>query len=165
MTKVRTPLTIAHAVTKIAGLIGHDAAGEVCRCKARLIYAWSDPECRKRPTLEQSIALDVAYRVAGGEGAPIHEAYAELVGLHVRQITADCRALRAEIGDAARETGEAIGCSLDVVDGNASPIVIHRALSQAEEARAATTALVRRLKSFLPFGAGPIAGIIGGTHD
>ncbi|WP_395391431.1 hypothetical protein WBP07_12515 [Novosphingobium sp. BL-8A] len=79
MTKRRAPLTIDAALARIAGQIegGWNAMAEaVGRKSGSIVRAWGDPDRREQIPLPDAIALDMAYRAAGGEGAPIFETYA-----------------------------------------------------------------------------------------
>ncbi|HEX8554360.1 MAG TPA: phage regulatory CII family protein [Sphingomonas sp.] len=164
MTKLRVPHSWADATTRIAGLLGYEAAGHVVGRSDRTIYEWANPESATRPTLEQMLALDAAYIAAGGQGAPFLDAHAHQLDLVVVAAKADCRELVEEVGEAAIECGEAMAAALTVSVGNAPPIEVHRALAHASEAGAAIAAVERRLSSFLPTGTGPTAGNTGGTH-
>lgn len=77
MTKLRPPLSIDAALARIAGLLdrGWEQMAEVTGRKIGMIRAWADPQRRERIPVEDAIALDLAYRRAGGEGAPIFECY------------------------------------------------------------------------------------------
>ncbi len=158
MTKLRTPLTFADALTRIVGTIGYAPAATLVGRSERCIYDWADPDSTAKPTLDQALALDAAYRAAGGDGAPILEAYSHQLDVQIAALTADRRELLEEAADAVRECGEAVAAAITVSASNASPLQTHHALTQATEAHTATGALVRRLTSFLPFGAGPGAG-------
>jgi hypothetical protein len=158
MTKLRVPHTWAEAATRVAGELGYAEAGLVVGRSERTIYEWANPDTATRPSLEQMIALDAAYIAAGGEGAPFLAAHAHQLDLTSAALTADRSALVEAVQTTARECGEAIDAALTVSAPNASPIETHRALVQANEAHQATGALVQRLTSFLPAGAGPSAG-------
>lgn len=161
MTKQRQPLTFADAVTRIAGLLTVAGAARVVRRSERCLRDWSDPGTLTCPSLEQGLTLDRAWRTAGGEGAPILEAYAFMLGIQVREDPASCAALGVDIAHAARECGEAIATGIAITQPGAHPAAVHHALIQAEEARGALGAMLQRLKSFLPRGAG-LPGEFGG---
>lgn len=77
MTKPRPPLSIDAALARIAGQLerGWESIAEVTGRKNGLVRAWGDPARRERLPVDDAIVLDLAYRAAGGEGAPIFEAY------------------------------------------------------------------------------------------
>lgn len=164
MTKPRTPLTLPHAVTKIVGLLGAPAAAEAAGRGTRLVYNWMDPDSDDAPSVPQAMALDLAYRAAGGDGAPIFEFYAELLGEHYAQLAACQMQLADNLAAASREFGEASEATIAVIKPNAGPREIHHAMTQVEEAHDAIGTLRRRLKSFLRIGAGPV-GKAGGSHQ
>lgn len=164
MTKPRVPLTVPHAVTKVVGLIGAAAAAEAADRSTRMVYNWMDPDSDDAPTVLQAMALDLAYRAAGGDGAPIFELYAELLGEHYAQLAACQMQLADDLAIASKEFGEAAEATIAVVKPNAGPREIHHAMTQVEEAHSAVGTLLRRLKNFLPFGAGPGAAKAGGAQ-
>ncbi len=161
MTKQRQPLTFADAVTRIASLLSVAGAARVVRRSERCLRDWSDPGTLTCPSLEQGLALDRAWRAAGGEGAPVLEAYAFMLGVQVREEPASCAALGADIAHAARECGEAIATGIAIAQPGARPAAVHQALVEAEEARGAIGLMIARLKLFLPRGAG-LPGEFGG---
>lgn len=165
MTQRRTPLTFADAMTRVAGAIGYPEASRIVSRSDRCVRSWSEPDGAKRPTIEQALRLDLAFRLAGGEGAPFRDAFDHQLGLAVSHATA-CRAeLTNDIAEFAQETGEAVAASLALVDPAASPLIAHRALVEAEQARRAADALVTRVTKFLPHGTGSHAGNTGGDHQ
>lgn len=165
MTKLRTPLTFADAMMDVAGVIGWVGARKVVGKSDRLLRRWSEPDQAAVPSLTQALALDRAYRVAGGEGSPFLEALAHQIDVQVAAVTADHRELIDEAAEVARECGEAVAAAIAVSSGHATPLATHHALAQANEAHTAIGALVRRLTSFLPFGTGSDTGKAGGTHE
>ncbi|PZQ56246.1 MAG: hypothetical protein DI555_06430 [Novosphingobium pentaromativorans] len=79
MTKRRAPLTIDAALARIAGQLegGWNAMAESLGGKSpSIVRAWGDPDRREQIPLCDAIALDVAYREAGGDGAPLFETFA-----------------------------------------------------------------------------------------
>ncbi|MDB5663425.1 MAG: hypothetical protein JWN59_1763 [Sphingomonas bacterium] len=164
MTKLRTPLTFAQAVTRIAGLIGFDGAARVVDRKERIVRLWSEPDSGRSPTLDQARNLDAAYRAAGGEDAPLLDAYAFQLEVQVAVQDVCRRDLLQTIEEASRDAGEAISCSVAILDPAATPAQFHRALAEVEEAHGALSRLKRRITSFLPFGAGPTATKMGGSQ-
>ncbi|MCD2325321.1 hypothetical protein LQ953_14965 [Sphingomonas sp. IC-56] len=100
----------------------------------------------------------------GGQGHPLLETYAQLLDVQITDQLACQRALADDLARVLRECGEAAGATIVVTQPGASPRDIHRALAETEEVHSATGAMLRRLKSFLPFGAGPNAAKAGGAH-
>lgn len=150
MTKLRAPLSFSQAITRVAGLIGWDEAARVTRRAKRTVRHWSESDRHGTPTLDQAFALDRAYLAAGGEGAPILECYARQLDVAVAQSFASRAALADDIAATARESADAISCSIHVTQPGATPTAIHRAIAETEEASGAMTRLLGRLKSFLP---------------
>jgi hypothetical protein len=164
MTNPRTPKTFADAMTRVAGLLTWEVCAKLVKRSTRCVRNWSEPACAKRPTVDQALILDAAYQREGGEGAPFREAYEFLLDVRVTEQTACQRALADEIATFALESGEAISFSMAITHSNASPAAVHRAVAEATHAHTASAALLRRLASFLPFGAGSHAGKLGGTQ-
>ncbi len=162
MTDLRLPSTFAHAVTRIAGLLRWDGAAAVVGRRERSVRRWSEPRGVAHLSIEAALALDAAWAAAGGEGAPLLEAYAAQLELTVAARTACHRSLADELATAMTEDGEAAAAALAIILPGATPNAIHRALLQADEAETAWSAVKRRLASFLKPGAGP--GNPGGTQ-
>lgn len=74
MNKRRTPFTVEHAITQVIGLLGQDGFEEATGKSWSLGTKWSDPDNPARPSPEQIILLEIAYRQHGGRGSPILEA-------------------------------------------------------------------------------------------
>lgn len=75
MTKVRAPLTFERALVRIADLIGWDGMGALIGKAARTVMDYSDPDTQTGVSLADAYALEEAYRLAGGEGAPISDCW------------------------------------------------------------------------------------------
>lgn len=161
MTKRRTPLTFPDAVTRVAGVLTFAGMAQLLSRSDRCVRNWSDPESSASPSLAQALALDAAYRLAGGDGAPILEAYAFQLDAQIAALSACTTALAADLGVAARECGEAISSVVAVTQGNATPAEVHCALVESEQARSALAQVIERLKSFLSRGAAPRGDISG----
>jgi hypothetical protein len=164
MTKVRAPLTFAQAITRIAGVLGWPAMARLTGRTERTVRYWSEDDQDGCPTLNHAFKLDLAYRAAGGEGAPILESYAAQLDVAAADLPACRTDLTTTVGLVAREVGEAVYHALAVAAPGASPAMVHRAIIESEEAQGHLSALVRRLASFLnPAGvAGP--GTRGGAQ-
>lgn len=163
MTKARIPVTFPNAITRIAGLITFEDAAQIVGRSDRCVRDWSDPLSSALPALDQALALDAAYRAAGGEGAPIAETYAAMLDAQLAAETACCAALTEDIARAASEFGDAVAAGLAVTGEGCGTITIRVAMQEAEQAHSATGAMLRRLHSFLPGGAGLRGGKTGGV--
>lgn len=164
MTHLRAPLTFADAMTKVAGLIGYEAAAKMSGRATRTIYAWANPTTKTVPPIDQALAFDGAFRAAGGEGAPFLDAFTFQLGLVVERQDACARALVADVGAVSRETGEAIAAALTLTSSTASPLDAMRAFAEVTQAADAIDALQGRIASFLPSDAGSDAGMSGVTR-
>ncbi len=154
MTKPRTPLTFPDAVTRVAGVLTFAAMAKLLKRSDRCVRNWSDPGTGASPSIVQALALDAAYRLAGGEGSPILEAYASQLDAQLAALTACTSALAGDLGIAARECGEAISSAVAVTQPGASISQVHCALVESEQARSALAQVIERLTSFLSRGAG-----------
>jgi hypothetical protein len=109
MTKHRAPLTIDAALARIAGQLPAgwpDMAAFLGR-KQSLVRAWGDPERREKIPMADAVQLDVAYRAAGGDGAPLYETYGWQLEEAGMFRFADEIALGRLTATAIREGGEA----------------------------------------------------------
>ena len=109
MTKRRAPLSIDAALARIAGHIpgGYAEMARILDRSERLVRAWGDPERRERMPIDDAIALDLAYRAAGGDGAPVFEAYAEKLRNDGLTWFADEVALGRHVAGMIKECAEA----------------------------------------------------------
>jgi hypothetical protein len=164
MTLPRTPDTAAGAIVRIVGLIGYTAAAAVVGRKVTCVRDWTNEATTSCPSFAQALALDAAFIAAGGENAPLHDAYAAQLEIELDVRTACTRTLSSEVATAARECGEFIAASLSVCQAGHSPNDVQRALLEADEAESRVAAVKRRLFSFLKTGAGPV-GKAGGSHQ
>jgi hypothetical protein len=149
MTKVRAPLTFSLAITTIVGLIGWEEAARLTGRATRTVRHWSESDLKGSPTLDQAIALDRAFLEAGGGFAPILESYARQLAVTLSDAMACRLGLANDIEAASRESAEAIGSSIHVMQPGASLTDIHRAIAETEEASTYMARLLGRLKSFL----------------
>lgn len=161
MTKPRASLSFALAVTSVIGLIGWPEAARITRRAVRSVRHWGDEQRNVTPTLAQAIALDRAFMEAGGGYAPILESYARQLDLSLTPSMACRAALGDDIAAFSKETADAIGASIQIIQPGASPTAVHRAIAETEEASAKVARLLGRLKSFLP-GNGAAQGLSGG---
>jgi hypothetical protein len=109
MTKRRPPLSIDAALARIAGQLegGWETMATATGRKDRTVRNWGDPDTPEQIPLDCAIALDLAYQEAGGEGAPLWEAYTLKLELAEIERFADRHALGRRAVDVIRECGEA----------------------------------------------------------
>ncbi|MDR3408448.1 MAG: hypothetical protein P4L68_08120 [Methylovirgula sp.] len=109
MTKRRAPLSVDAALARIAGHIpgGYAEMARVLDRSERLVRAWGDPERRERMPIDDSITLDLAFRAAGGEGAPILEAYRAMLEAEGMDWFAEGIALARHAATMIKECSEA----------------------------------------------------------
>lgn len=164
MTKPRPPLSFSQAITRVVGIVGVDEAARVVNRSVSLVQKWTDRDSGKAPNLHQSLALDTAFRVGGGDGAPILESYTLQMDVALADRFADSFAIARCLASLSQEHGEAIGAALHAIQPGAPAGAIHRAIAESEQSVSAAIQLVALLKSFLTSGAGPVA-MGGGTTE
>lgn len=137
MTKLRPPLSVGAALARIAGLIPGDYA-EMARLTGKrgdsLVRAWGDPARRERIPLEDAITLDLAYRRAGGQGAPLFECYGAKLDAEGVSWFADEIALARHAATLIRECGDAEAAVVLAAQPGATARDRQHALREIEEA-------------------------------
>ncbi len=141
MTKPRLPLTAYRALTRIADRIGWDGCASVISKTEWTIRKYADPDTEREISLQDAMRLDLAYRRAGGEGAPLFETYAARLELDLAPALPDDD-LFVTSGRAARESGEALDHTLHYATGQGDHA---RALREVSEAIEAWTAILHKL--------------------
>lgn len=153
MTKRRPALTIELALETVGVRIGWDEVARLAGFEQRTVRNWSDPDTTPRPedviSLALSMKLDVAYRQAGGEGAPMLQSYALRLDTETAAACADVRERAKRIAKAAKETGEALEAQILANLPGASPAAQELAKRETEQAIGALTNTLPNL------GAGP----------
>lgn len=83
MTKHRPPLSDDAALARIAGTMrdGWATMATLTGRTARTVRNWGDPDTAESVPFDCMLILDIAFREAGGIGAPLHEAYTAQLGL------------------------------------------------------------------------------------
>jgi hypothetical protein len=114
MTKLRPPCSPELALTRIAGVIGWRRVAEIARHGERAVRKWSDPDCQPNAadkiTLEIAHRLDLAYRAAGGEGAPMLQCYALRLETEMAELPG--AELAQSVAVTAKEAGDAIAAGI-----------------------------------------------------
>jgi len=75
MTYARAPLTFEAALDMIVARIGQRTALSVVNRARRTVADWSNPHHTASVPIEAALALDGAWRAAGGAGAPLLDTY------------------------------------------------------------------------------------------
>lgn len=78
MTLPRDPVSFAAALATIEKRLGSDVVRRIASRAQRTIDDWRHPETRRTPPIETALALDCAWRAAGGAGAPMFDTYRRL---------------------------------------------------------------------------------------
>lgn len=147
MTKERAPLTIERAIVRIESLLGWARMAEIAGKEERTVRNWSDPDTGATIPLGVAIKLDVAYRAAGGDGAPLFQCYALRLEADTAEACADSRRLVELTALAAKEGGEAIAAFIVAAQPGATPQLKARAELEAEEAISALTATLTQFRA------------------
>lgn len=152
MTKIRPPMSIDAALARIAGQLP-GAWADMARVAGRqehTVRAWGDPDKADTLPLPCAVALDIAYRRAGGVGAPCRDAYDTLLQAAMAEHFADEVELAHATANAIREVGQAESALILAALPGATDDVIAAAEREAEEglvALSTATATVRRLRA------------------
>jgi len=136
MTKHRPPLSVDAALARVAGQLenGWDEMAEVTSRKIGLIRAWADPARRERIPLDDAILLDLAYRRAGGLGAPHFECFGARLQAEGLEWFAEEIALARHAATLIRECSEAEAAVVIASQPGATPRERAHALREVEEA-------------------------------
>ena len=151
MTKRRPPLTSELALTKIAVQVGWDEVARLAEQSERTVRNWSDPDTG--PPADQAISLalarklDVAFRVAGGDGHPLLQCYATQIEADTAQACADLVVLNHKIAKAARESGEATAALIVAAQPGAPESAMIIAEQEVEESIAASMDTLATLRA------------------
>lgn len=137
MTKDRRPLTPYRALSRIADLLGWDGCAEVIGKSEWSVRKFSDPDAGRSISLHDAIRLDVAYRNAGGSGAPLFECYASRLDMLDGANDAQLACLLDVSGKAAIEAGEAVAAVLSAAAKSHDPLARMKAINEIEEGIAA----------------------------
>lgn len=151
MTKQRAPLSIDAALARIAGHMP-GSWGDMAKAADRsehTIRAWGDPSKSDAIPLPCAIALDVAFRKAGGVGAPIRDAYDALLDVAMADAFGDEIELARATAHAIKETGDAHHALIIAALPGATDEDLATAERESQEGLAAltsATATVKRLR-------------------
>jgi hypothetical protein len=148
MTKLRAPLSIDAALARIAGHLpgGWDDMAKAAGRQAHTIRAWGDPEKPDAIPLPCAIALDVAFRSAGGHGAPLFDAYEALLDQALSDQFADQHELAHVTANAIKEVGQAESALIIAALPGATDEQIAAAEREAEEGLAALNTAANTVK-------------------
>lgn len=153
MTKRRPPLSIDAALARIAGQLenGWDEVARVTGRSASMVRAWGDPDRREKIPVDDAIMLDLAYRAAGGDGAPLFECYAHQLQIEGGTWFADEVALGRLAAEIIRECGEAGSAIVLSSQPGAAPAQRRETLREVEQAIGVLTRARLMLGAPAPF--------------
>ena len=162
MTALRDPDGCGHAIRRIVVQLGSvEAVAAIGGRKVGCISDWASDTRTACPSWAQSIALDAAYRAAGGEGAPLYEAYGKQLDLSVEELTACYKTLATDLAEASREWGEAFGAAVRLTQPGFTPNQALSADIELDEVQTRLKRLRRLVKRFRP---GAVPGTPGGAQ-
>lgn len=150
VTKRRPALSFHLALTKIAGVLGWDRAAAIVGQAERTVRNWSDPDTSSSITIDAALALDVAYRAAGGDGAPMFQCYSTRLEVDTQEALFSTDAIARAASALAKESGEAVSAAIDASRPGASPLQLARAELEIEEMVAAGTATLAQIRAGRP---------------
>lgn len=162
MTALRDPNGCGHAIRRIVVQLGSvETVAAIVGRKVGCVTDWASDTRTACPSWAQAVALDAAYRAAGGEGAPLYEAYGAQLDLRFNDLTACHAALATNLAEASREWGEAIGAATLLAVPGFSPNQALTADIELDQAETRLKRLRRLVKRFLP---GAVSGKPGGAQ-
>ncbi|CAD7336102.1 hypothetical protein FIM10_04155 [Sphingomonadales bacterium 56] len=147
MTKRRAPLSIDTALARIAGQLagGWAEMAEVAGYAERTVRAWGDVDREEQINLPSAIKLDVAFQAAGGIGAPIYEAYGDMVEEAHAKAFGDRQELQRATIEFMRENNEAELALLEASQPDAGPIEEAKAQKELLDVRTKADELLLRM--------------------
>ena len=137
MTKLRAPLSFEDALVEVASVLGYQAMSEIAGVQPRTVRKWGDPEAPERCPVEAALEFDIAYQQAGGEGAPLYEAYGALIEATRAQRFSDEAAIARAAIKVIKEGGEAHAALVALSQPGATDADRRAAAKEVQEARAA----------------------------
>jgi len=150
MTRVRPPSSTEQAINRIVGVIGWKGIADTLSVTNSAARKKADPDCRyNRLSFDEALKLDIAYRRAGGDGAPLHEAHALRLSLAEAETTSTNMAIQLAAGAASKEAGEAVSWAIIAAQPGATAYDRERAMREIKEAMDALQVAYAKL------GAGP----------
>lgn len=166
VTKLRAPLTIENALVEVASVLGYERMGEIAGVHARTVRKWADPEASERCSIEVGVAFDIAYQQAGGEGAPIYEAYGLMIEAARAQKFSDAAAIARHALNVMKEAGEAEMALVAASLPSATKACRLAAVREVEEAVGALTQSLPALtKGIVPDEGAGEGSALGGFHE
>ena len=135
MTKLRAPLSFEDAITRVAGVLGWAEACKAIGKEDRTLRAYSDPDDPRQLGVGDALILDAAYQRAGGDGAPIYEAYALQLEVSASALSACTQELARRAAVAAKEGGQAVSSLIAATLPGATPADRALAIREVREAR------------------------------
>ena len=164
MTKVRTPLSFERGLVRIADLLGWARMGELIGKAARTVQDYSDEDTSTGICLADAYTLEEAYRLAGGEGAPISDYWRQRLDQAERGASGRDQLAQLTM-IVAKESGEALAALIAAQQPGASPAIIAIAKREVQESIDAKLTTLAHLND----GAGPDVGDErgdpGGSHQ
>ncbi|WP_156361190.1 hypothetical protein [Sphingomonas sp. Leaf257] len=141
MTLPREPVSFAAALATIEKRVGSDVVRRIASRAQRTIDDWRHPETPRTPPIETALALDCAWRAAGGAGAPMLETYRRLFEVSAPiVIDIDDGQLPGLTVVAIKETAEAHAALLIALQPQATEHHRREAVREVSEAIAALEA-------------------------
>lgn len=139
MTKPRDAMSWERPISVIGAAIGWDAAAAAVSAhrgrplSASAVRNWTDDGRSALPTVQDALALDLAFIAAGGDHAPILSAMAAHVGIALQAApSANLVLVAADIAD---ETGDAVSAVLKASQPGATRGQVEIAKTELLEAR------------------------------
>lgn len=146
MTKLREPNSFADAVTRVAGLITWGGAADATGKSERAVRAWSDPDADRCPCIDDCLALDAAYILAGGGDPPLLAVYMRKLEMRGRPGASLVEAIQAGAA-AMRANGEFAADFMAAAQPGASEALKQQVVRDVTDAADLMLAAVTKLTS------------------
>lgn len=149
MTKLRPPLSTENALDLIIGALTIEGAAKAADRKVSYLRALSDPDKDQKLTVDDAIALDLAYLAAGHAGTPLFDS----IGLRLRTAESldltGAAILNDHAIDVTKEGSEAIVALLTASTPTPDPVALRSALKELVESHRAHEAAIRTVRCML----------------
>ena len=152
MTKLRPPMSIDGALSRIAGVLP-GSWGEMAKLVERTettVRKWGDHNQPEQISLSAAIALDIAFERAGGDGTPLLDTYLLQVQVSREEAFADGIAIQRDACDMAREAGQAVEALVRAGLPGATADDRKHAIAQIEDVDRVIPRAVARLRAKPP---------------
>lgn len=147
MTKLRPPVSEGQALDRIAGVLEWSGMAKLLGKAERTVRNWGEPDTTAGISYRDALALDVAYQLKGGQGAPLYDCYALRLNMAQAVMNADAEALSRAAKAAAKEGGEAVAALIEASRPGATAadrLIAKREVQESIEVLASTLPMLEQ---------------------